>query len=388
MPSAYDLIVVGAGPAGLMAARALARAGHGVVVLEEHAEIGYPVHCTGLLGVDAFGELGLSSQTILSIARSASFRAASGRTVLIAVDDVSAAVIDRGAFDATLAREARTAGAVVRAGTRVTKIEADDRAVRATLASSETIEARAVVVACGASYRFNRQLGLGVPRAFVQTAQIETGFPAAEHVEVRLGRDVAPKGFAWIVPFARDGRSHARVGLMCDTRAATRFAAFTAAVRAERGIDAGWTAPRLKILPLGPVARTFAPRVVAVGDAAGLVKPTTGGGIYYGLLSGCLAAEVLDDCLRRDALGADALAAYEARWKARLGPEIRAGFAFRSVVSRLNDRAIDAILELASVDGLVPLLRQTANFNWHRDTALALLRHAPFRRIVLSSLWG
>jgi digeranylgeranylglycerophospholipid reductase len=384
----YDVLVIGAGPAGLMAARALARAGHGVVVLEEHAEIGYPVHCTGLLGVDAFGELGLSSQTILSIARAASFRAASGRSVRIAIDDVRAAVIDRGAFDAALAREARTAGAVVRAGTRVARIEADDRAMRATLASSETIEARAVVVACGASYRFNRQLGLGVPRAFVQTAQIETGFPTTDHVEVRLGRDVAPKGFAWIVPFARDGCPHARLGLMCDTRAAARFAAFTAAVRAERGIDAGWTTPRLKILPLGPVPRTFAPRVVAVGDAAGLVKPTTGGGIYYGLLSGCFAAEILDDCLRRDALGADALAAYETRWKARLGPEIRAGFVFRSVVSRLNDRAIDAILELATVDGLVPLLRQTANFNWHRDTALALLRHAPFRRIVLSSLWG
>jgi flavin-dependent dehydrogenase len=118
------------------------------------------------------------------------------------------------------------------------------------------------------------------------------------------------------------------------------------------------------------------------------VKPTTGGGIYYGLLSGRIAAETLDEALRKDALDAHSLSRYERSWKARLGPEIRAGLAFRSIAGRLNDRAIDAILELASVDGIVPLLQQTANFNWHRDAALALLRHAPFRRIVLSSLWG
>jgi digeranylgeranylglycerophospholipid reductase len=388
MPSAYDVLVIGAGPAGLMAARELARAGHGVAVLEEHAEIGYPVHCTGLLGLDAFHELSLPVRTVLGVARAATFRAASGRSIVIAADGVRAAIVDRGAFDAALASEAAAAGAELRTGVRVAAIETTNHGARATLASGAAVGARAVVIACGASYRFNRQIGLGVPRAFTQSAQIETDFPAADHVEVRFGSDVAPKGFAWVVPFARDGRPHARVGLMCATRAAGRFKAFAASVRAERRIDAPWSTPRLKILPLGPVTRTFAMRAVAVGDAAGLVKPTTGGGIYYGLLSGRIAADALDEALRRDELGADRLAAYESRWKARLGAEIRAGLAFRSIAARLNDRAVDAILELATVDGLVPLLQQTANFNWHRDAALALLRHAPFRKIVLSSLWG
>ena len=70
---------------------------------------------------------------------------------------------------------------------------------------------------------------------------------------------------------------------------------------------------------------------------------------------------------------------YETQWQARLGPELRAGLAFRTLAARFDDRAIDALLELAAVDGIVPLLRRTANFNWHRAAALALLRNPGFQ---------
>jgi flavin-dependent dehydrogenase len=160
-------------------------------------------------------------------------------------------------------------------------------------------------------------------------------------------------------------------------------------MRARFGAAAdAWPQPRLKILPLGPVSRTHGTRVLAVGDAAGLVKPTTGGGIYYSLVSGQIAGDTLDEALRADDLRDVRLARYETAWRGRLGPEIRIGLAFRTLASRMTDRAIDAVVELARVDGLVPLLRQTADFNWHRQSALALLRHAQFRRILLSSLWG
>jgi digeranylgeranylglycerophospholipid reductase len=250
------------------------------------------------------------------------------------------------------------------------------------------IRARACVLACGANYRFNRQLGLGSPRQYVQSAQLEYPLDGPDDVEVHLGRDVAPGGFAWLVPFVRDGTRHTRLGLMCESGALHRFREFAARMRARfQGGTAGWPDPRLKILPLGPVSRTYASRLVAVGDAAGLVKPTTGGGIYYSLISGRLAAETLDDALRADDLRDARLRRYEEEWRARLGAEIRIGLAFRALASRMTDRAIDAVVELARVDGLVPMLRQTADFNWHRQSALALLRHSQFRRILLSSLW-
>ena len=138
--------------------------------------------------------------------------------------------------------------------------------------------------------------------------------------------------------------------------------------------------------PLGPIARTWTDRILAIGDAAGLVKPTTGGGIYYGLLTGHLAATVLAAALRENRLGARRLREYERRWRARLGREIRAGLAFRAIAARLNDLAIDRLIELARVDGIVPLLKQTADFNWHQSAARALLRHAEFRRIVVRSM--
>jgi flavin-dependent dehydrogenase len=116
-----------------------------------------------------------------------------------------------------------------------------------------------------------------------------------------------------------------------------------------------------------------------------LVKPTTGGGIYYGLLSGEIAAGVLDRALRRDRLEASSLASYEAQWRRKLGPEIRAGLAFRRIAAGLSDESIDALVELGRVNGVVPLLQRTASFNWHRKAAMALLTHPSFRKIVARS---
>jgi digeranylgeranylglycerophospholipid reductase len=251
----------------------------------------------------------------------------------------------------------------------------------------EPIRARALVLACGANYRFHRPLELGVPEAYLQSAQLEAPFPAAPQVQVRLGREVAPGGFGWMVAFNRADASHARIGLMCEANGRQRFDALAAHLCAEAGVDpAALPAPRIRLLPLAPVARTFADRVVAVGDAAGLVKPTTGGGIYYGLISGALAAETLDPALRTDRLGAPELRKYESSWRRRLGSEIRVGLAFRQMVAGLDDHAISALVELARVNGVVPLLQRTASFNWHRKAAVSLMAHTAFRRIVMRSL--
>lgn len=388
----WDVLVVGAGPAGLGAAQMLAAQGVRVAVLEEHETIGEPVHCTGVLGLEAFDELDLPRDTICTITRKARFLGRGGRAVDVDGGDIAAAVVDRGRFDRTLADRARVSGATIVCGARVLGIEVSDSGVTMAVARDarepQRLRARACVLACGAQYRFNRQLGLGIPGAYLQTAQIETPFAPVDAVEIDLDRGLAPQGFAWMVPFRRGDADMARIGLMASDGAAGRFKQYRLQLAGRYGVATVRSRPRLKLLPLAPIKRTYADRVLAVGDAAGLAKPTTGGGIYYSLLSGRFAAEVLAGALREDRLEAASLRRYETLWQARLGPELRAGLAFRTLAARLDDRAVDALLELAAVDGIVPLLRRTANFNWHRGAALALLRHPGFRRILLNSLWA
>ena len=144
--------------------------------------------------------------------------------------------------------------------------------------------------------------------------------------------------------------------------------------------------PRQKVLPLGPIERTYSDRLLAIGDAAGIVKPTTGGGIYYSLLSASLASDVLIDSLTRDQLRADHLRVYQRHWRELLADEFQAQLSLRLVAHRMSDDDIEQLFELARTDGVMPIVRRTASFNRHRRLILELLKHPPVRQLLLRHL--
>lgn len=391
--SKHDVIVVGGGPAGLRAAALLSARGWDVAVFEEHHEPGQPVHCTGVLATEAYDELDIPQSPRLNSLSTVQFFAPSGATIGYTTPEVEALVIDRRLLDHELHKSALQAGVRVVTGARVTNVAPTASGVTVSVQDAPDAHARACILASGASYVFQRRLGMGLPSAFLQSAQVECDAQALETVEVHFGHEVAPRGFAWVVPVRRGEWTAARIGLMCEGNAARHFATFVARVAGRWGLDRGsvtdvTSAPRLKMLPLAPLRRTYADRTIAVGDAAGLVKATTGGGIYYSLISAAMAAEVLDTGLERDSLAARNLAPYERMWRKRLGPELDAQLSLRRLADRFGDKEIDALFELAQTDGIMPIVRRTARFNRHRDLILALFRHPPARRIFFRRLQG
>jgi flavin-dependent dehydrogenase len=253
--------------------------------------------------------------------------------------------------------------------------------VRVTTPGAE-VRGRVCVLACGASYAVQRKLRMGIPRLLLHSAQAELPADRLGDVEVHFGERVAPRGFAWAVPVQRE-RPYVRVGVMCARHADRHFERMLDDIAPRWGVDRTVKCqPRQKILPLGPIERTFADRVVVLGDAAGIVKPTTGGGIYYSLLSASLASETLAGALGRDDTSAAALSDYQTQWRKRLGSELRWQLVLRRIAQRLTDEDIDGLFALARTDGLMPLVRRTAAFNHHRDFIVALLKHPPARRVL------
>ena len=377
----YDALIVGGGPAGLFTAWRLAEAGFSVVVCEEHAAIGEPVHCTGVLSAGAFDEFDLPRPAILNPLTTVRFVSPAGLQVRYSPPTLQAVVIDRAAFDRGIGAKATAAGAEIRLNSRIQSLDFTRSGVHAVMNGS-TVHARLAVLAGGASYPLQRRLGLGLPRAYLHTAQRELPAESAGDVELHFGRGVAPGGFAWAVPVQRPDGPHVRIGVMATHAANGWYEAMLGRLKPRWGVSADATRPRLKFLPLRSIQRTYGDRLLVVGDAAGLVKPTTGGGIYYSVLSADLASGVAARALTADRLEAADLKPYESQWRRRLSGEFHAQWALRNIAQRMNDRQIDALFDLALTDGVMPIVERTATFNHHRPLIHALLRHAPARRIL------
>src|SRR5258708_1057397 len=160
MDSRTDVLIVGGGPGGLFIAARLAERGVRTLVCEEHGRVGDPVHCTGVLSADSFSRFDLPDSATLNQLSSVRFVSPGGIPVDYATASPLATVIDRPAFDRSLAERALEAGAEIRAGARVSALEIDTAGVSASVAGA-LVRARLAVLACGANYAFQRRFGFG-----------------------------------------------------------------------------------------------------------------------------------------------------------------------------------------------------------------------------------
>lgn len=379
----HDVIVIGGGPVGSRVAFKLAEYGYKIMVIERKESQEEPVCCTGIIGMECVRRFDVEESVIYRRFNGAGIFSPSGNLLSLRREEPQACIVDRSAFNDLFAMRAGERGAEYLPGNQVRRIIVGRNSVRVESAGrggdSDSFEARAVVIATGFGGLLTERLGLGTLGDFAGGAQAEVKVDKLEELEVYLGRKVAPGFFAWLVPTS-PGR--ALVGLLSRQKTGYYLKKLVTFLADQGKINGPETDLYSAGVPLGPLPRTYTDRVLVVGSAAGQVKPTTGGGIYYGLLCADIAADNLRRGLENDNLTSAGLADYEREWKKTLSREMRIGRWGRKLFELLSDRQIERIFSLVKSNGIDKVLSEAddLSFDWHGKALLRLTAHRV--------LWG
>lgn len=380
----YDVAIIGAGPSGSYTAYLLAKEGYNVILLDRQMEPGESksIVCTGIVSKETFKRFSFPEETILKDIRSLRFISPSGETFRYKHHSTFAYILDRSALNLFLLRQALKKGVTFLSDCNVEAVNITKDLVDLFCKNhsrSFKVKSKVAVIGTGINTSLLEMAGLKGPKNFLIGTQIEASFTNADEIEVHLGNKVAPKSFAWVVPL---GNGKARIGLSMKGDAVFYLKNFLQTPQIIERLSENKVEIRCRLIPLGSALKTYGHRALSVGDAAGQVKTTTGGGIYYGLIGAEIAALTLREAFDKGDLSPSALKVYERKWRKILGPEIDTGIWLRKIYARLEDKKIDHLIRIASNDGVVPLIKNKARFDWQRRFFLSLLSKPIIKRIL------
>lgn len=364
MKSEYDVLIIGGGPGGALAAKTAAESGLSVCLVEKRPAIGAPVRCAEGIGEDLISEFfdEINPKWISAKIERAKLIAPDGSSFYLdpamAGNEVGY-VLDRKFFDRDLVWQAVDAGAECYVRSRAVDAIIEDDVVKGAVieyaGKRHEVRAKIVIAADGVESKFSRYCGVDttVPLRELETCAqyLMTDIDIEPGVTVfYVGREAAPEGYIWIFP---KGERSANVGIGISGTQSKN------GKRAKDYLDkyVQENFPEGKVIELiiggvsvcEPLECTVGNGLIIVGDAARLSDPITGGGIYNAMYTGKLAAEVAAECIARGDCSREALMKYDVTWRdSKMGRALDRNYQIKEIFVKLEDKQLNAILNSVS----------------------------------------
>jgi geranylgeranyl reductase family protein len=379
----YDVIIAGAGPIGGHVSKKIAEKNYSVAIIEKNNEIGKYLNCAGLVTQRVFEITKTSSKTIQNKISGANIHSPSNDILKIGGNRIHALVIDRTNFDKEIIKQAEKSKVDVFLENRLDFAKLSNAKIQIKTSQKEELECKILIGADGPFSKTRDLFNLPRPKEFLKGIGAELSNVSIDpnFVEIFVGKNVAPGFFAWIIPTNKSG-TEARIGLCTDKNALHPPIFYL-----KEFLRNKHTQPFLKdakitrriggVIPLGALKKTFTDNVLLVGDAAAQVKPTSGGGLYPGLLSANHCANVVVDSLEKNDFSSNFLKKYHKLWNKDIGKELNRGMTFRTVFKKLSDEEFDKYISRFKNQNIAEIINKYGDIDYPSKLATPLIKKNP-----------
>ena len=397
----YDAIIVGAGPIGGYLARKLVEDELSVLILEEHSEIGRPFQCAGLVNPKAMASVDLLD-TVLTPIWGARIYSPEGTLVEIGQKDkVRTWSVCRKLFDEAVVIQSIKSGADIWLSSKPINIKMEDNKVEIEISTPNGIKNLTTKVICGADGAHSwvrRKLKMGRPKETMIGMQIEiTGYEGKSgKLDMYTGSDISPGFFAWVIPSGET----ARVGVWSQTKYIGEKSCedlLNELMRNSRWSykfkDCKEVGRFVGSVPSGILKSTTSTRVALFGDAAGICKPTTGGGIGPGFAHIDLIAGDFINLIRENKLDARNLSKIDKSIDKMRKSQSRARALRDAFLSHSSDEELEEIFKIWAKPDVIEMINEVGEIENPIPLGTKMLREIPeFRKLagkaIKAVLWS
>ncbi len=347
----YDIVVVGAGPAGSIAAKYAAEKGVSVLVLEKDREVGIPVRCGEAVRRTSFIQfVEPDEKWIASEIKKFAFVAPNNGKVVLDYPETGY-VLNRKIFDVELARQASATGALFVTRAYVNGLILENGKVCGVKfeynGEQKTIKSKIVIAADGVESRVGRWAGLQTNIDFRDMECCYQVTAANINVDENtccfyFGKDVAPEGYLWIFP---KGNGVANVGIGVSGKIGKRKSAssYLNDFLNKNFPDASVLTSVAGGVPCTTVLKKISSYgIMIAGDAARQVNPLSGGGIVSGMVGGSIAGRIAADSIINN--NPELVFTYESEWENRLGKKHRIYNRIKEGIYNFSDEKFNSLI--------------------------------------------